>query len=260
MKKNNSFTPEVALDDVEMLLREINTLRTLKGVKDSQFVVWKDKIRLLMPNILDECGCNSSYMYNIHGLINGTISNKKEYLELLLRVESMLTMCFNKLLPYQKNQQSESISPIQHIKFICSRFESFARVFCSIPHGKCKIVPTLSNEYDMQHVFHSLLALYFDDIRAEEPQPSLASSHTMVDFELKKEHVSIELKYIKSPDDINKIKNQLLIDIPQYSANNTCDIMCIIYDPNRVIQNPVGFKRDIESLPNTKSKVYVEIL
>lgn len=260
MRKNIPFDPITALDDVEILLLEIDTLRTLKSAKDSQFLLWKDKIRMLMPNILDGCGCESGYMYHIPGLINGVISTKKEYQDFLVRMESMLTMCFNKLLPYQKKQQSDSISPIQHIKFICSRFESFARVFCSIPHGKCKIVPTLSNEYDLQHVFHSLLALYFDDIRAEEPQPSLASSHTMVDFELKKEHISIELKYIKSSDDINKIKNQLLIDIPQYSANNTCDVMCIIYDPNKVIQNPVGFKYDIEHLPNTKSKVYVEIL
>ena len=52
----------------------------------------------------------------------------------------------------------------------------------------------VSDEYDVQDLLHSLLHIYYDDIRPEEWTPSYAGTSSRQDFLLKNEKIVIETK------------------------------------------------------------------
>lgn len=83
-------------------------------------------------------------------------------------------------------------NPLLCVENICQKFPLVARQLRQRHGGRETI--EIKDEYDVQDLFHSLLKLHFDDIRAEEYTPSYAGSASRVDFLLKKEKLVIELK------------------------------------------------------------------
>jgi hypothetical protein len=79
---------------------------------------------------------------------------------------------------------SDFASRIASLDRVLNRFHLVARQLRQRYGGR----PTLdvADEYDAQNLLHSLLTLYFDDIRAEEWTPSYAGSSSRMDFLLKR--------------------------------------------------------------------------
>lgn len=115
------------------------------------------------------------------------------------------------------------------------------------------------DEYDLQDLIHSLLLLYFDDIRKEEGTPSLAGTNGRMDFLLFKEKTVVELKMASANLRNKKLKEQLLADIPHYRKHQDCkNFVGIVYDPARYIQNSPGFETDLsEPFNNMPVRVFV---
>ncbi len=102
------------------------------------------------------------------------------------------------------------------------------------------------DEYDVQDLLHSLLKLYFDDIRTEEWTPSYAGGAARMDFLLKNEKIVIETKKTRSGLGAKEVGDQLLIDIAKYSEHKDCtSLICFIYDPEGRINNPRGIENDL---------------
>lgn len=113
--------------------------------------------------------------------------------------------------------------------------------------------PTLdiNDEYDVQDLFHSLLRIYFDDIRSEEWNPSYAGSSTRSDFLLKDEQVIIEVKKTRSSLKAKQLGEQLIIDIAHYKKHPDCKFLyCFVYDPDEYISNPKGIQNDLSKKEN----------
>jgi hypothetical protein len=105
---------------------------------------------------------------------------------------------------------------------------------------------SLADEYDVQHVLNALLAFYFDDVRPEEFSPSRAGSNTRIDFILPEVRVAVEVKMTRRGLDARKLGDELAADILRYRAHpDVSALICVIYDPDRRVSNPVGFERDI---------------
>ncbi len=83
----------------------------------------------------------------------------------------------------------------------------------------------VKDEYDTQDLLHSLLRIYFDDIRPEEWNPSYAGSSTRSDFLLKKENIVIEIKKTRSNLKSKQIGEQLIIDIAKYKTHPNCKLL-----------------------------------
>lgn len=133
------------------------------------------------------------------------------------------------------------------VELICLRFHYVARQLRS-RHGDR---PTLSieDEYDAQDLFHALLKLHFDDVRAEEWTPSYAGGSSRVDFLLKEEQIIVELKKTRASLNDKNIGEQLIVDASRYRAHPDCKaLICFVYDPEGRIGNPVGLERDLESM------------
>lgn len=107
----------------------------------------------------------------------------------------------------------------------------------------------VTDEYDVQDLLHSLLWLYFDDIRAEEWTPSYAGGCSRQDFLIKKEKIVIEVKKTRKDLKDKLIGEQLIIDIDRYKAHPDCKtLLCFIYDPEERINNPKGIENDLTKL------------
>ncbi len=147
------------------------------------------------------------------------------------------------------NQQKD---PFQIIVLISKRFHHVARKLRSRYNNR----PTLliEDEYDVQDLYHSLLTIYFDDIRPEEWTPSYAGSSSRMDFLLKNEKTVIEIKKTRKGLEARQVGEQLIIDIGKYRIHPDCkSLICFVYDPEGRISNPVGFENDLTSVTDDLS-------
>jgi len=118
----------------------------------------------------------------------------------------------------------------------------------------------VTDEYDIQDIIHCFLLLRFEDIRPEEGTPSFAGRSSRMDFLLKNEGIVIESKMTRQWHGSKEIGDELLIDIRRYKERSDCKILvCFIYDPSSIIENPNGFVDDLEKESTTDLKVRVFI-
>ena len=116
----------------------------------------------------------------------------------------------------------------------------------------------VSDEYDVQDLFHALLKLYFDDIRAEEWTPSYAGSSSRIDFFIPELELAIEIKKTRKGLGNKEAKEQLAIDKDHYRCKeNIKHLICFVYDPDGKIQNPRGFEKGLAQDGPLKTDVYV---
>lgn len=115
----------------------------------------------------------------------------------------------------------------------------------------------VKDEYDTQDLLHSLLRIYFEDIRSEEWNPSYAGSSTRSDFLLKKENIIIEVKKTRYNLKSRQIGEQLIIDIAKYKTHPNCKLLyCFVYDPEGYVSNPKGIENDLN---NEKAEMKVKV-
>ncbi len=119
----------------------------------------------------------------------------------------------------------------------------------------------VTDEYDVQDLLHSLLKIYYDDIRREEWNPSYAGSSTRSDFLLKNEKIVIEVKKTRKNLKAKELGQELIIDIAKYKTHPDCKLLfCFVYDPDGYINNPAGIENDLKQDKQNEMKVKVKIV
>jgi len=109
----------------------------------------------------------------------------------------------------------------------------------------------VNDEYDVQNLFHSLLKLYFNDIRTEEWTPSYAGGASRCDFLLPEINTVIEIKKTRQSMSTKELGEQLIIDIEKYKKHPQCSkLICFVYDPEGRITNPRGMENDLSTCDN----------
>ena len=116
----------------------------------------------------------------------------------------------------------------------------------------------INDEYDVQDLLHSLLRLYFDDVRPEEWTPSYAGSSSRMDFLLKEIKTVIEVKKTRETLKDKELGEQLIIDIEKYAEHTDCETLyCFVYDPEGIILNPRGLENDLSRNECINVKVFI---
>lgn len=116
----------------------------------------------------------------------------------------------------------------------------------------------IKDEYDAQDLLHALLLLHFEDVRPEEWTPSYAGGAVRMDFLLKDEGIVIEVKKTRQSMTAKSLGEELLIDREKYKVHPDCKkIYCFVYDPEELLGNPVGIKRDLEQGTGDFIKVFI---
>jgi len=149
------------------------------------------------------------------------------------------------------------ISSMNIVRKICSQFHIVAKQLGNYRHENRNTI-TITDEYDVQDLLHALLKIFFNDIRPEEYTPSYAGKSSRIDFLIKREKIAIEIKKTREGLIGKQIADQLFIDIERYKKSNPSCVylFCFVYDPENLIQNPIGFEKDI----NEKHKGEAEVL
>lgn len=161
-------------------------------------------------------------------------------------------------LKYSNQQAISQDDAVQKIETIFNKFHDIATQLLKRYEGRETL--KLKDEYDVQDLLHSLLLLYFNDIRKEESVPSHAGSNSRLDFLIPDYQIGIEVKMTRKGLSDNKIGQQLLVDIGRYQSHQNCKtLLCFIYDPDYNIDNFKGLKDDLESHSNDDFNIKVYI-
>jgi hypothetical protein len=146
--------------------------------------------------------------------------------------------------------------PLVTLLRMLSRFHLVEKQLRKRHAGRSSFV--LKDEYDVQDLLRAILTLDFDDIRPEEWVPSYAGSSSRVDFLLKNHRIILEVKKTRPGLTDSQIGEQLIVDIARYSSHPDCQtLVCFIYDPQRLIANPVGLRTDLQALSTQGPRVIV---
>ncbi len=168
----------------------------------------------------------------------GTISEKAKLREIVNKCDRVMARLTS------TPEENTPVNTIEYVKKICNRFHTVARQLQSRHADRGTI--EINDEYDVQDLFHCLLKLFFDDVRAEEWTPSYAGGASRVDFLLKNEQIVVEIKKTRSGLADRQVGEQLIVDIERYTSHPDCKtLICFVYDPEGRIGNPRGVENDL---------------
>lgn len=136
---------------------------------------------------------------------------------------------------------------VREVVEICRRFDASARQIVKRHDSRSTL--TITDEYDVQDLLHSLLLSRFSDVRAEEWTPSYAGKSARTDFLLKPEELFIEAKKTRKGLRDREVTEQLAIDVGYYRQHQYCRaLVCFVYDPEHLIQNPAAVEDDLSGI------------
>lgn len=157
-----------------------------------------------------------------------------------------------------ENAQIASPDAIFLITKICEKFHLVAKQLRARHDSRETL--DIADEYDVQDLLHSLLVIFFEDIRPEEWNPSYAGSSKRSDFLLKEEEIIIEVKKTRKNLRKKELGEQLIIDIANYKNHPNCKTLyCFVYDPEGYISSPKGMENDLNQ-DDGKFRVIVKIV
>ncbi len=236
---------------------------------EQKYERWKESVKIFLSKNINIETANKFYRMpakwpnnDWYENICGELAAKAAFLISLKEgIEKNPEIYENFLLENKTNQknlnQPDTSSSINVVRKICSRFHIVAKQLRDYRHENRDTI-IIEDEYDVQDLLHALLKIFFDDIRPEEYTPSYAGGSSRIDFLIKSEKIAIETKKVRKGLKGKEIADQLIIDIDRYKAvHPDCEILfCFVYDPENLIQNPIGFEKDI----NEKHKGEAEVL
>jgi tRNA threonylcarbamoyladenosine modification (KEOPS) complex Pcc1 subunit len=127
--------------------------------------------------------------------------------------------------------------PLELIARILKRFVDVERALQHRRESRATL--SIKDEYDIQDLLRSLLAIYFDGISAEEPGRKFVGASSRVDLLLRKERIAIEIKKTGSATAERSLGKELKVDIVDYKQRGDCDALVIAVDDSQGrLKNP----------------------
>jgi len=118
----------------------------------------------------------------------------------------------------------------------------------------------VKNEYDVQYVLRALLAVVCEDVRVEEPTPSMAGKSARTDIFLADYDSFVEAKMNRQGLRDAEIGSQILEDIARYQGHPRCKLLiCVVYDPDCLLRNPAGLFNDLHDPTGERHGLPVEM-
>ncbi|MDE0531155.1 MAG: hypothetical protein OXI01_06860 [Albidovulum sp.] len=140
--------------------------------------------------------------------------------------------------------RNASASSLDTVLVLCRRFHLFAIQLGRRHAGRDAV--SIQDEYDVQDLFHAILLLHFDDVRAEEVTPSYAEHSSRVDFYLPDARLVVEVKMTRQSLRQRQVADELIEDAARYAAMERVDtLVCLVYDPSNLCPNPTTLEHDV---------------
>lgn len=154
-------------------------------------------------------------------------------------------------------EAKKEIGPVQKVEKIFENFDKISRQLSQRDRDRDPLI--LEDEHDVQYLLHAILRIDFNDIRDETYLKQHSTVSPRIDFLLEEHEIGIEVKYASKRNDAKELRNQLFEDKEQYRGDPNCQtLLCFIYDPDRVLTNPVELEKDLsESQDNLLTRLTV---
>ncbi len=252
----------------EIVNRPINSQMEMVSVK-ADGEKWRDYAIRLLPTLFDAQSVADEYQNKTRQISfhMGEISYIQEREEFkpwmsyrIRELESILEslelyaespmITINVSKDHNDATKASQADALEKVELISNRFHNVAR---QLRHRHAnRDTLTVSDEYDVQDLFHALLRLFFDDIRDEEWTPSYAGGASRIDFLLKQEQVLVEIKMTRPGLSKEKdVSDQLIIDSERYRVHPDCKMLvAFVYDPQEYLNNPRGIECDLTKTIN----------
>jgi hypothetical protein len=147
--------------------------------------------------------------------------------------------------------------PLDRVLAILDRFPAAVRELAHRQPSP-RVAVTLDDEYDLQYVLRALLAVDFEDVRAEDPVPSRAGAPSRVDFLLKTERIVIEAKFARKDHLDKRIGEELAADVTRYRGHPDCGaLVFFIYDPGGLLRRRAELERDFVATQGMAVRVVI---
>jgi hypothetical protein len=184
-----------------------------------------------------------------------SLQNQKKLKEVIDRVLKFKIEADSILSKFQPPISRDAASRL--IEGVFKRFHTVALELNQRHEGRNSLM--IEDEYDVQDLLRTLLFVFFDNIKPEEPTPSLAGSFTKMDLLLADQEIVIETKMTRNGISQKKIKEDIIIDKVHYKKHEHCKkLYCFVYDPSNKIRNPQGFQGELSDTVNGfETKVFV---
>ena len=239
---------------IELISKQIELANTLKNKErfSPEFKKWRRDTEIIIEKIF---GAESRHLndfqkikYSLSFFSSNTpdYTFHQKYLEGIEDGKTVLSSMIDEINEFGIENETLDFKPnvISIIENMSNKFHLVARQLRNRHSNRNTL--EIEDEYDVQDLFHSLLHLYFDDIRAEEWTPSYAGGSSRVDFLLKDEQIIIEIKKTRKNLNAKEIGDQLIIDSKRYQSHPDCKcLICFVYDPEGRIGNPIGLQNDL---------------
>lgn len=243
---------------IDLLQRQLDLIDEVRARPrfSSEFKKWQRDTRVAIENIFEQDASHVKDFTEIRYFLSSHSPRTKEeerdgaFQRGLDLAASVLVSMMDEVREYWDDA---SVVPtrdrIRAIENICVRFHLVAKQLLSRYDGRETL--RVEDEYDVQNLFHALLALEFEDIRPEEWTPSYAGSRSRMDFLLKQEGIVVEVKKTRRGFEAKRVGGQLIIDIQRYQSHPDCQtLICFVYDPEGQIANPRGLENDLSGEHN----------
>jgi hypothetical protein len=182
---------------------------------------------------------------NILSVVRAVLTRLKRNPELLVREKA--------------SENGTDQSPVNVVLGICNRFHKVVGQLLHRRENRSTL--EIKDEYDVQDLLHALLQISFDDIRPEEWTPSYGGGSSRMDFLLKDLAIVIEVKMTRKGLDAKEVSDQLIIDVVRYRQHQDCKtLVCFVYDPSGLVNNPRGIERDLARLSGSGLDVICVIM
>jgi len=236
------------LDEIEKIVWKFPPADIVKAIRPRNYVT-RDNLAMHQGlQVAPHIQCEAQVLSIFSG-----IKSLEKFIKLARRLLRQIKMRFS-----VKNLKNLDNYAIEKVRLLCKRFHMVVRTFKNRDRGREPL--KINDEYDVQYILHTLLIVFFDDVRPEEWTPSYAGSSSKMDFLLKDEKVAVETKNVGNNLNDRKIGEELSVDIAKYRSHPDCEtLICFVYDPEERLENPKGLEKDLNDLSSEELRVLVFI-
>jgi hypothetical protein len=200
-----------------------------------------------------------------HGTLSGghteeEVDEQKDLLHRAGLVEQQIKTMESELPPPPTSEPAREVKPAEapaadKVVALLRRFPAAAR---ELRHRHNSRKPLeITDEYDVQDLLRVFLRVLYDDIRTEEPTPSVAGKSARLDLLLKGQRVGLEAKMTREGLGGKELGTQLIDDIRRYREHRDCEtLVFFIYDPEFRVRNP----ESLQDLAGNEGGVEVRIV
>jgi len=149
-------------------------------------------------------------------------------------------------------------SPMETVLEIANRFSEVVARMKERRKGRQPL--KITDEHDVQYLFQGLLSVPFQDVRPEEPTPSVGGGSGRADTLLKAERIVVEYKCTRQGLGAKELRKQIADDFLLYGKHADCTgLFVFVYDPNQHVPNLNGFEADFPRTADGLDEIRIAI-